>query len=101
MESQTKLVISFKQNPAVAEASQGLGVGDAFEGEFKATIAEINGDGIVLNLEAVVPDGYEVADPEDTAHIASPTVPAGSIGLGAGDETIPSAIASMVRRKKD
>jgi hypothetical protein len=100
METQTKLSISFKQNPAVGEACQGKQVGDAFEGDLKATIAELSNEGVVLNLEAVVPDGYEVAPGDDADTVSSPAVPAGAIGVGAGDQTIPSAIASMVQRKK-
>lgn len=100
MESQSTLTISFKQNPAVAEAVSGKQIGDKLELECHATIKEMSGDGIVLSIDAVVPDGYEVAEPDEAERMSPPAMPIASPGMGAGDETIPSAIASMVQRKR-
>jgi hypothetical protein len=98
METQTKLVINLKQNPAVAEACAGKSVGDKFPVEFPgATLSEVNAENIVLDLDAAVPEGYEVSEPEE-ANVAM-MGPSIGLGTGAADQTIPSAIASMVRRK--
>jgi hypothetical protein len=95
MESSTSVVVSFAQNPAVAEALQGKAIGDECEFELKATVKEMSADGVVLAVEALVPDGYEVKEePEET-----PASPPGMMGAGAADQTMPTMMASMVGKK--
>lgn len=100
MESQTSVAVAFSQNPAVGEALQTKKVGDECELTLKARISELSADGAVLKIEALVPEGYEMADEEEES-VAEPGAMPGAAVLGAADTTIPSAIASMVRRKKD
>jgi hypothetical protein len=95
MESSTTVVVSFAQNPAVAEALQGKAIGDECELELKATIKEMSPDGVVLNVEALVPDGYEVKEETES----SPAPPPSMVGAGAADQTLPTMMASMVGKK--
>ena len=96
METQKALRISFKTNPAVAEAAQGKSIGDEFNVEMKCKIQDIKPDEIVVGIDAVVPEGYEVLKEEDET--MPPPPPSDPTATSATDE-IPTALASMVKRK--
>lgn len=92
METQSTLVINLKQQPAVAKAIQGLNIGDKFNPNLVAKIKELGSDTVVLSIDAVVPEGYEVvSDGDEVVNAGTGTDP---------DATIPNAIASMVKQKK-
>ena len=93
MESSTSITVSFAQNPAMQEALQGKQIGDACEVEMKSTIKELTTDGVVLQVEALVPDGYEVK-PDGDENAAPPIAAATP-----ADETIPTATASKIGKK--
>lgn len=95
MEATTSLVINLKQNPAIAELASQLQLGQKISWEIAGSVKDITPDSIVLKVDAVVPEGYEVAEEGEEGEAPQPVGPATS------DETIPSAIASMVRKKKE
>ena len=95
MEAQSTLRVSLKTNPAIAEAIQKSAIGDKFDIEAKCTISDIKPDEVVLNIEALVPEGYEVADDGDEKTDA-PIPPA--VGI-MSDNSIPTALASIIKKK--
>lgn len=92
METQTTLAVNLKQNPAVAEAVQSLAIGGKVKLELRGEVKELTSDTVVFKIDAVIPDGYEVDEQSEEA-AASP------MGVNNPDETIPTALASMVRKK--
>jgi hypothetical protein len=95
MESQTEIKVYFKSNPAMAEAVRAASLGDEAKGQFIGKYKEITDDFAVIGQVALVPEGFEV----DEAADAAPQPMASPVGVGAADETIPTAIASMVSKK--
>lgn len=98
MESQSSVSVAFAQNPALGEffSESGKKLGDKLKLELEVTVNELTPEGAVLGIEALVPEGYEVVDDGDEK-VSAPA--AYSPAMGAADETIPSALASRVKKK--
>lgn len=99
MESQSSIAVAFSQNPALAEyfAEKQKKLGDVCKLELEVTINELSDTGAVLGIEALVPEGYEVAkvkieEPKTEGMAYSPM-------MGSADATIPSALAARVQKK--
>lgn len=99
MESQSSIAVAFAQNPALAEyfAEKQKKIGDECELELKVTIKELSDTGAVLNIEALVPEGYEVAEDDDKEPKTEGM--AYSPMMGSADTTIPTALAARVQKK--
>lgn len=89
MESRDELVVSFDQNPAVADASKTWKVGDKVEPQkVKLTIKALNPDSVIFTVDAIIPKGFKEVDEvvSNNVPLASPSTP------------IPSMDAMMVKQ---
>jgi uncharacterized protein YdeI (YjbR/CyaY-like superfamily) len=64
---------TFDQNPALAEALQNSKPGDKLELELHVTLKSKDAEGADFTIEAVVPEGFEVAGPEEEQAEPGPT----------------------------
>jgi hypothetical protein len=88
MEARDELIISFDQNPAVADASKTWKVGDKVEPEkTKLTVKAINPDSVIFTVDAVIPKGFKEVD-----EVTAPNIPVASPST-----PIPSMDAMMVK----
>lgn len=79
------------QQPAVSEATQHMALGDKITMEFHLTLKSRDQEGTDFNVEAVVPEGYELDKDADEA---------GAIALGSTNEPVMTPLAVLVRKKK-
>jgi hypothetical protein len=66
--------LSFDQNPALSEATQSMALGDKLKLEMHSTLKDRDAEGIVLTVEAAVPEGYEVDEESEDAGAISPSM---------------------------
>jgi hypothetical protein len=81
MEARDELLVTFDQNPAVAEASKTWKVGDKVNPKaVKLRVKAINGDSVLFTVDAIIPDGFkEVEEANINVPIASPSTPVPSL----------------------
>lgn len=95
MEARDKLRITFEQNPTLAQLCQGNAckAGDKVEWDLRGTIANVDAEGVDVVIDAVIPEGYELAENAEPGETARP-------GAGAlGSEAIISPLAMIVKKK--
>lgn len=64
METRDILRVTFDQNPAMAEAVAQSKPGDKVKGEYLGMIKSKDSEGVDIVLDAVIPEGFELADDE-------------------------------------
>jgi hypothetical protein len=64
MNAPDQIRVTADQNPALIEALQNAAIGDKGVAELHFTLKARDGEGVDLIVEAVVPEGYEIAKEE-------------------------------------
>lgn len=91
------LVVSFKDNPEIAEYFTDKKVGDPCHLEIEGTLMSNDADKATVETDAIVPEGYEVAKPDGDEVDQVPMGPVGGVGISAG-QPMPNATAMMVKK---
>lgn len=89
MEARDEILISYDQNPAVADAVKNLKPGDSLELKAMTKVKAINQDSCTLVVDAYIPNGYEVKSAEEK----SPAI------TGTSSQPILNPTAAMVGQK--
>jgi hypothetical protein len=93
MQKPDEIKLTFDQNPSLAEALQQVAVGESVELEIKATLKSKDTEGVILTVEAAIPDGYEMGEPGDEQE------PVAGMGDGMLTAAPMTPTAMLVRRK--
>lgn len=90
MNKPDQVIVTADQNPAFFEVLKDKKPGDKGECELQYSVKEVGTESAVLTAEAWVPEGYEVAEGEETG----PEVPQNNPG-----DAMMTPTASLVRKK--